>query len=238
MIRSAWPTSPARRATRRRPTSRTPISSSSTPAISASAPPRRSISELGKLRELKDDARAPGPRDHAGRGRLRRAGRRRGNPAPPTGRRSRRRTAELSPPAATAARPARAAAGAVDTEFPGRGQVRPSARRAGRGDPRARRQPPSSPCRRAATSSARSASCPTRAAARLRGRSPRSLAEIERLAARRRRRNHPDRPERQRLSRPRRERRASVSLADAARRARPKFPACCGCATRPPIPTT
>ena len=97
-----------RKATTRRPTSRTPTSSSSTPATSASGPRRRSISELGKLRVLKDERAAPGPRDHARRRRLRRPGRGRGDPAPPAGGRSRRRTAELPPPAASCCATARA----------------------------------------------------------------------------------------------------------------------------------
>ena len=123
--------------------------------------------------------------------------------------------------------------------IPARGQVRPPA-----GAPapaaiaRARRRPPSSPCRRAATSSARSASFPTRAAARSRGRSRKVLAEIARLAGAGVARDHADRPERQRLSRARRGRTArSISpqlLARPRRAARRR----CGCAMRPPIPTT
>ena len=57
------------------------------------------------------------------------------------------------------------------------------------------------------------------------------LAEIERLAAGRRRRNHPDRPERQRLSRPRAKAGAAPASPISSPR-RPKFPACCGFAMR------
>ena len=71
----------------------------------------------------------------------------------------------------------------VDTEFPGRGQVRSSA-----APPRRRRcaraaSAPSSPCRRAATSSAPSASCPIRAAPRSRARSAK-IARRSRAARR------------------------------------------------------
>ncbi len=96
-------------------------------------------SELGKIRELKDERAQRGARDDAGRGRLRRAGRRRGDPAPATGRRSRRRAAELSSPAATAARAAPRRRGGRH-RISARGQVRPSARQHARGDPGARRQ--------------------------------------------------------------------------------------------------
>ena len=67
------------------------------------------------------------------------------------------------------ARPA-ARGGGDRHRFRGRRQVRPSAAEPAAGDPRPRRHPPSSPSRRAATSSARSASSPTPAAAKLRGR--------------------------------------------------------------------
>ena len=90
-------------------------------------------------------------------------------------------SAELSPPARSAG--ARRARRQGDRyRVSGRRQIR-SPRRAGpRRDPQPRRHPPSSPCRKAATSSAPSASCLTRAARRCRGRSNKILAEIERLA--------------------------------------------------------
>ena len=59
-------------------------------------------SELGKLRELKEERSAGGPADDARGRRLRRPGRGRRNPAPPAGRRYRGRPAELSPPAGAA----------------------------------------------------------------------------------------------------------------------------------------
>ena len=84
--------------------SRTPTSSSSTPATSAERASEKIFSELGKLRELKDERARGGAPDDAGRGRLRRPGRGRGDPAPPAGGRCRRRSAELSSPAGTSAR--------------------------------------------------------------------------------------------------------------------------------------
>ena len=56
-------------------------------------------SELGKLRELKDERRRRGAGDDAGRRRLRRPGRGGGDPAPPACGRCRGRSAELSSPA-------------------------------------------------------------------------------------------------------------------------------------------
>ena len=156
-------------------------------------------SELGKLRELKEERRRARPADDARRRRLRRPGRRGGNPAPPAGGRCRRRSAELSSPAAAPARSAPSAR-RRRRRLPGRGQVldlpEPGPTRSpGAASPR------SSPCRRAATSSARSASCPTRAA-------PRPRAPVRRRPRRdraprrgRRARGHAHRAERQRLSR-------------------------------------
>ena len=70
---------------------------------------------------------------------------------------------------------ARAAHGKVRRHrLPGRGQVRPSRRRRAAPRSASAASRPSSPCRKAATSSAPSASCPTRAAPKCRGRSPRS----------------------------------------------------------------
>ena len=123
-------------------------------------------SELGRLRALKA-ARAGRrrPHDHR-RGRLRRPGRRRGDPAPRAACRYRARAADLSPPAGDGgARDARApatgpAARLLDTDFPAEskfdflpGAAAPQGRSA-----------PSSPSRKAATSSAPSASCPIPAA--------------------------------------------------------------------------
>ena len=63
------------------------------------------------------------------------------------------------------------------------------------------------------------------------------VAEVERLAARRRARNHADRPERQRLSR-RRTGWPAVVAGAAARARRARSPASSGCATRPAIRAT
>ncbi len=73
---------------------------SSTPAISARRPPRRSIPQLGRIRKLKDERAQGRPRDDGRRRRLRRAGRGRGDPRAARRGRSRRRPAILSPPAA------------------------------------------------------------------------------------------------------------------------------------------
>ena len=64
-----------------------------------------------------------------------------------------------------------------------------------------RSQPPSSPCRKVATSSAPSASCLIRAAANIRGPSSRSWREARASRGARRARDHAAGPERQRLSR-------------------------------------
>ena len=59
-------------------------------------------SELGRLRVAKDEAARDGRHDEHRGGRLRRAGRRRGDHPPRAGGRCRRRSAELSSSAATA----------------------------------------------------------------------------------------------------------------------------------------
>ena len=75
----------------------------------------------------------------------------------------------------------RAASKVVDTEFPVEDKFDVSRRRAARRCARAASRP-SSPCRKAATSSAPSASCPIRAARKSRARSRKIVAEVERLA--------------------------------------------------------
>ena len=74
-------------------------------------------SELGKVRELKEEREARRAEDDDCRGRLRRTGRGRRNIAPPAGGRSRRRPAELSSAAGIAAR-GEPRSGIVDTAFP------------------------------------------------------------------------------------------------------------------------
>ena len=216
--------------------SRTPTSSSSTPAISASAPRRRSIPSSASCANSRPSARAQGRRDHAGRRGLRRPGRRRGDLPPPAGGRFRRRAAELSPPAAAAARPRRAA------------------RR--RSTPNSRSRTSSTICPPAGRRrSARAASaafvtvqegcdkfCSFCVVPYTRGGEAsrpvaKVLDEIARLAAAGVARDHPARPERQRLSRARRRRRG----ARPGRRCSPprrRFPAWCGCATPPRTRTT
>ena len=112
-------------------------------------------------------------RAHRGR-RLRRAGRRRGDHPPGAGGRSRRRIAELPSPARSdRARRARR----QRRRYRVSGRTTSSIilpRRARRARARAA-SPLSSRCRRAATSSARFASCLTRAARKSRGRSTKSL---------------------------------------------------------------
>ena len=159
----------------------TPISSSSTPATSARRRPRRSIPSSAACARMKEAAAADGPRRHHRGRRLRRAGRRRGDHPPRAGGRSRGRAAELSPPAGSAgARGARRQA--RRHRISGRRQIRSS--RCAERAPRCARaaSPLSSPCRKAATSSAPSASCPIRAARKSRGRSSKIVAEVERLA--------------------------------------------------------
>jgi hypothetical protein len=127
-------------------------------------------SELGRLREAKDDKAPQRPRDEDRRRRLRRAGRRRGDRPPRTGGRCRGRPAELS----SSARPA--AQGRAR-----RPRDRDRISRSRTSFPRCRRRsrrrsaraafPPSSRFRKAATNSAPSASCPIRAARKPRGRS-------------------------------------------------------------------
>ena len=136
-------------------------------------------SDLGRIRQVKGRARRRGQGyDRRGR-RLRRPGRGRRDHAPRAGRRSGRRPAELSP----AARADRAASRAgrrqiVETGFPEEDKFGRCRERGA--DQGGRRR--SSPCRKAATSSARSASCPTRAAPSFRGPSPIVEAEARRLA--------------------------------------------------------
>ena len=157
----------------RPPPPRTPISSSSTPAISAKRRPRRSIRSSAASASSSERGGAGRPQAHRrGRG-LRGPGRGRGDRPPRARGRHRGRAAEL-PPAAGAAGAGRARRQGRRHRVPGRGQVRSP-----RAAPRLRRpapaaSPPSSPSRRAATSSAPSASCPIRAAPRCRARSRRS----------------------------------------------------------------
>ena len=92
--------------------------------------------------------------------------------------------------------------GVVDTEFPLEDKFDHLPASLARSRCALAASAPSSPCRKAATSSARSASCPIRAARRTRGPVAKILAEIEQLARGGRARIHADRPERQRLSRP------------------------------------
>ncbi len=128
------------------------------------------FSELGRLRQAREGRRreAGERHDHRGR-RLRRPGRGRGDPAPRAVRRHRARAADLSPPAGDGGARARAqregrhgrrGAGVLDTEFPAGIQIRPPAGAVSADQA----SPPSSRCRKAATSSAPSASCPIRAA--------------------------------------------------------------------------
>ena len=70
----------------------------------------------------------------------------------------------------------------VETDYAHRGQVRASAGADARRDHARAASPPSSPSRKAATSSAPSASCPIRAARKCRGRWRRSSPRRERLA--------------------------------------------------------
>ena len=74
-------------------------------------------SELGRMRELKEQAARPGPPRHARGRRLRRAGRRQGDRPPQRRGRSGVRPAELSPPAGSAGA-RRQRCKVVDTEFP------------------------------------------------------------------------------------------------------------------------
>ena len=139
-------------------------------------------SELGRMRVLKAGRGARGPRrdDRASPAASRRPRARRSSAA-------RRRSISWSARRAitacpTCSRAPRSGEQVGRDRVPGRGQVRPSRRRrAARRRARAA-SPPSSPCRKAATSSAPSASCPTRAAPRCRGRSRRSSPRRERLA--------------------------------------------------------
>ena len=137
-------------------------------------------SELGRMRVLKDGRRARRTPREGRRRRLRRAGRRRRDHPPRARGRSRGRAAELSPAAGDAGA-RRARQGSSTPSFRSRTSSAISRRRAARRSASAASRP-SSPCRKAATSSAPSASCPTRAAPKCRGRSPKIVAEAERLA--------------------------------------------------------
>ena len=159
-----------------------------------------------------------------------------GDHPPRAGGRSRGRAAELSSAARTAR--ARRTQAQVDRHrVSGRGQVRSSRRAEPRGDAQARRHRPSSPCRKAATSSAPSASCPTRAAPRSRGRWKDRRRGASGSRRRRRARDHADRPERQRLSRRGRGRPRWHARPAAASRS-PRSRASRGCATPPAIRAT
>ena len=155
-------------------------------------------SELGRIRRLKEDARAEGRRAHdRGGGRLRGPGRRRGDDRPRAGGRYRGGPAILSPPARDDRQDRARQRPCARNRFSGRRQIRRAARRsARRADP-----PRSSPCRKVATSSAPSAWCPTRAARNSRGPSRRSKPRRGAWSTQRRARDHAARPERQRLSR-------------------------------------
>ena len=155
---------------RRRP--RTPTSSSSTPAISARRRPRRSIpSSAGCASSRRSAARARRRDDR--RRRLRRPGRGRRDPAARAG--ASTSSSGRRPITACPSCCARAKRGERRRHrISGRGQVRPPAGAARAEDAARAASPPSSPCRKAATSSAPSASCPIRAARKSRGRSRRS----------------------------------------------------------------
>ena len=133
-------------------------------------------SELGRLRDIKRRAPRRGPRPHHRRRRLRRPGRGRGDHAPPARRRHRRRPAGLSPAARAAGRGrAQVASAAPASACRAPACSTPTSRpRASSTTCRRRRAcapaRPSCRSRKAATSSAPSASCPTRAAPSIRGR--------------------------------------------------------------------
>ena len=130
-------------------------------------------SELGRLRVAQGRGRAKWPPDEHRGGRLRRAGGRRRDHPPRARRRCRGRPAKLSSSAAAigAGQEPRPRAG---DRISGRGQVRlPAAAEARLRSARAASHR-SSPCRKAATSFARSAWCPIRAARKYRVRSPKS----------------------------------------------------------------
>ena len=169
MIRSVWPIRSRPKALPRPPRPRTPISSSSTPAISARRPPRRSTrssdacgcsSRKPRRRAARSWSRSPAA--------WRRPRARKSSAAPTWSISSsaRRTTTDcrISSPAPGVARRSSTPSFRSMTNSPS------SSRRA-----RRRRAPAayrhSSPCRRVATSSARSASCPIRAALKSRGRS-------------------------------------------------------------------
>ena len=139
-------------------------------------------SELGRLREMKEERRARGPQ----RSRIAVAGcvaqaegaeimRRAPAVDLVVGPQSYHRLPELL--ARVAGRRA-----VVDTDFRPKTNSIACARADRAARSRSAASPPSSPCRKAATSSARSASCPIRAARKSRGRSATIVAEVERLA--------------------------------------------------------
>ena len=217
-----------------RPTrSRTPSSSFSTPATFANARPTRSIPSSAGCVSSRRHTRGPGhPTMLVVAGCVAQA-EGAGGRTPPTRGRSRRRTASYHR-LPDLFREARRRPGVVDTDFPvddkflrfPRPRATPFADAA---------SPPSSPCRRAATSSARSASCPTRGAPRSRGRwlACSTRSPISRGGGAR---GHAHRAERQRLSWGRR----AAARSDSPRSSAPS-PPCRGspaCATPPRIPPT
>ena len=153
------------RATARLMRSRTPISSFSTPAISANGRRRKSIPSSASCASSRTSARRRGRRttlvvagcvaQAEGAEILRR------QPAVDVvvGPQSYHRLPQL-------VREARVRPGVVDTDFPAEDKFAHLPISHARRDSPSRRRARSSPCRRAATSSARSASCPIRAAPR------------------------------------------------------------------------
>ena len=139
------------------------------------------FSELGRLREMREERRAMGEdfvigvagcvAQAEGEEIVRRM----------PGRRSRVRTAVLSPPARDAGARRATARSSIPTSPPRTSSSICRPRRTKSRSSAA--SPPSSPCRKAATSSARSASCPTRAAPKSRDRSRRCWREAENLVA-------------------------------------------------------
>ena len=169
---SGWPISRPTRATARPHASKTPTSSSSTPATSANGRRRRSIPNSASCASSRTNAaRRGGGRRSSSRAASPRRRARKSCAASRRSTSSSVRKAIIACPSFCARR--ELGAGVVDTDFPAEDKFahlpasRPR-RSAGAASP------PSSPSRRAATSSARSASCPTPAAPRSRARSARS----------------------------------------------------------------